>query len=152
MVLEKNNATSFSFQQMCNFYIQVNGKTAKIRESKIIVTAKTISFLPIFYYFYFWLIEWFWKFHFSSTDDFDNCCGSHVTFGDTIPASSFMRQAAGPTFYVKQGLSGRRDVTPPSRVIDFHVASIVNDSLYVELEWTAPGNNYDQGKGKFTFF
>ena len=94
----------------------------------------------------------FENFTFLSTDDFDNCCGSHVTFGDTIPASSFMRQAAGPTFYVKQGLSGRRDVTPPSRVIDFHVASIVNDSLYVELEWTAPGNNYDQGKGKFRFF
>ena len=81
------------------------------------------------------------------SDDSDSCCGSHVTFGDTIPASSFMRQAAGPTFYVKQGLSGRRDVVPPSRVIDFHVSSIVNDSLYVELEWTAPGNNYDQGKG-----
>ena len=70
-----------------------------------------------------------------------------MTFGDTIPASSFMRQAAGPTFYVKQGLSGRRDVVPPSRVIDFHVSQIVNDSLYVALEWTAPGNNYDQGKG-----
>ena len=81
------------------------------------------------------------------TDDSDNCCGSHVSFGDTIPAASFMRQAAGPTFYVKQGLSGRRDVTPPSRVIDFHVVSVVNDSLFVELEWTAPGNDFDQGKG-----
>ena len=59
-----------------------------------------------------------------------------------------MRQAAGPTFYVKQGLSGRRDVAPPSRVIDFHVSSIVNDSLYVELQWSAPGDNYDQGKGE----
>ena len=56
-----------------------------------------------------------------------------------------MRQAAGPTFYVKQGL--RRDVAPPSRVIDFHVSSIVNDSLYVELQWSAPGNDYDQGRG-----
>ena len=71
-----------------------------------------------------------------------------MNFGDTIPASSFMRQAAGPTFYVKQGLSGRRDVAPPSRVIDFHVSSIVNDSLYVELQWSAPGDNYDQGKGE----
>ena len=64
-------------------------------------------------------------------DDSGDCCGSKVNFGDTMPASSFMRQAAGPTFYVKQGLSGRRDVAPPSRVIDFHVSSIVNDSLYV---------------------
>ena len=82
------------------------------------------------------------------TDDFGDCCGSRVNFGDTIPASSFSRQAAGPTFYVKQGLSGRRDVAPPSRVIDFHVSSIVNDSLYVELQWSAPGDDFDQGKGK----
>ena len=82
------------------------------------------------------------------SDDSGDCCGSRVNFGDTIPASSFMRQAAGPTFYVKQGLSGRRDVAPPSRVIDFHVSSIVNDSLYVELQWSAPGDNYDQGKGE----
>ena len=69
-----------------------------------------------------------------------------MTLSDSIPASSFMRQAAGPTFYVKQGL--RRDVAPPSRVIDFHISSIVNDSLYVELQWSAPGNDYDQGRGK----
>ena len=76
-----------------------------------------------------------------------------MTFGDTIPASSFMRQAAGPTFYVKQGLSGRRDVVPPSRVIDFHATQrSFNDSLYVELEWTAPGNNYDQGTGMCTCY
>ena len=81
-------------------------------------------------------------------DDSGDCCGSKVNFGHTIPASSFMRQAAGPTFYVKQGLSGRRDVAPPSRVIDFHVSSIVNDSLYVELQWSAPGDDYDQGKGE----
>ena len=82
------------------------------------------------------------------SDDSGECCRSQVNFGDTVPASSFMRQAAGPTFYVKQGLSGRRDVAPPSRVIDFHVSSIVNDSLYVELQWSAPGDNYDQGKGE----
>ena len=82
------------------------------------------------------------------SDDSGDCCGSRVNFGDTIPASSFMQQAAGPTFYVKQGLSGRRDVAPPSRVIDFHVSSIVNESLYVELQWSAPGDNYDQGKGE----
>ena len=80
------------------------------------------------------------------TDDSEDCCGTAVILSDDpIPASSFMRQAAGPTFYVKQGL--RRDVAPPSRVIDFHVSSIVNDSLYVELQWSAPGNDYDQGRG-----
>ena len=49
------------------------------------------------------------------SDDSGDCCGSRVNFGDTIPASSFMRQAAGPTFYVNQGLSGMRDISPPCR-------------------------------------
>ena len=44
-----------------------------------------------------------------------DCCGSGVNFGDTIPASSFMRQTEGPTFYVNQGLSGMRDMVPPCR-------------------------------------
>ena len=79
------------------------------------------------------------------SDDSEDCCGTAVNLSDSIPASSFMRQAAGSTFYVKQGL--RRDVAPPSRVIDFHVSSIVNDSLYVELQWSAPGNDFDQGRG-----
>jgi hypothetical protein len=85
-------------------------------------------------------------------DDFEDCCGNRVDFGDTIPASSFQRQAAGPAFYVRQGLSGRVDVAPPSRVIDFHVSSVVNDSLYVELEWSAPGDDFDQGKGKMNVY
>ena len=112
---------SFNSSSFCSFE---QGSTLKIK----VKAYKTISLVFL-------------------TDDSDNCCGSHVSFGDTIPAASFMRQAAGPTFYVKQGLSGRRDVTPPSRVIDFHVVSVVNDSLFVELEWTAPGNDFDQGKG-----
>ncbi len=60
-----------------------------------------------------------------------------------------MRKTAGPSFYVRQGLSGRSeiDVAPPSRVTDLHLSSAVNDSLYVELAWTAPGDDFDQGKG-----
>ena len=77
----------------------------------------------------------------------DNCCGSRVRYRETIPASPFHRQTVGPGFYIRQGLSPRTDIAPPSRVLDFHVAKIVQDSLYVQLEWSAPGGDYDQGKG-----
>ena len=71
-----------------------------------------------------------------------------MRYRDTIPASPFHRQIVGPGFYIRQGLSPRTDIAPPSRVLDFHVAKIVQDSLYVQLEWSAPGGDYDQGKGK----
>jgi hypothetical protein len=32
------------------------------------------------------------------------------------------------------------------------VSSVVNDSLYVELEWSAPGDDFDQGKGKMNVY
>ena len=32
-----------------------------------------------------------------------------------------------------------------------NVARIVEDSLYVQLEWTAPGGDYDKGKGEYEF-
>ena len=79
------------------------------------------------------------------------CCGSRVRFRETIPASPFHRQAVGPGFYVKQGLSPRTDVAPPSRIFDFRLARAIEASLYVQLEWSSPGGDYDQGKGKSNF-
>ena len=76
------------------------------------------------------------------------CCGSRVRFRETIPASPFHRQAVGPGFYVKQGLSPRTDIAPPSRIFDFRLARAIEASLYVQLEWSSPGGDYDQGKGK----
>ena len=78
------------------------------------------------------------------------CCGSRVRFRETIPATPFHRQAVGPGFYVKQGLSPRTDIAPPSRIFDFRLARAIEASLYVQLEWSSPGGDYDQGKGKGT--
>ena len=54
----------------------------------------------------------------------------------------------GPAFYVRQGMSARADVSPPSRVIDFQMTGTIEDSLYIRLEWSAPGDDYDRGRGK----
>jgi hypothetical protein len=79
--------------------------------------------------------------------DAAECCGSDFRFGESIPASPFHRQAVGPAVFVAQGLSSRTDVAPPSRVLDLRMKSVTEDSLYVTLEWSAPGDNYDQGRG-----
>ena len=82
-------------------------------------------------------------------DSRSECCGSAQFFGESIPASPFHRQAVGPAIYVKQGLSPRTDVAPPSRILDLRMKSVTEDSLYVTLEWSAPGDNFDQGRGNY---
>lgn len=76
----------------------------------------------------------------------ENCCGSRVEFVETLPTSPFHRQTVGTGFYIKQGISPRTDIAAPSRILDFRVSRIINDSLYVELEWSAPGGDFDKGK------
>ena len=39
-----------------------------------------------------------------------------------------------------------RDVFPPKRITDFRLASTSNSSLFVGLEWTAPGDDYNSGQ------
>ena len=91
-----------------------------------------------------------------------SCCGSRFFASPSAPAAPFSRRAAGAAFYGRQGISGSRasapggatlataarDVYPPSRILDFRVSNFVEGSLFVQLEWTAPGGDYDQGKGK----
>jgi hypothetical protein len=78
----------------------------------------------------------------------ESCCGSRVRFRETIPSSPFHRQSVGPGFYAKQGISPRTDIAPPNRIMDFRLARTIESSLYVQLEWSAPGGDYENGKGK----
>ena len=58
---------------------------------------------------------------------------------------------AGPSFYLFEGVSPPRDLAPPSRVADLRLldtASASEDSLAIQLAWTAPGGDLDQGKGE----
>ena len=83
-----------------------------------------------------------------------DCCGSAVAASAfSIPTRSFERHAAAPSFkvnrgaqfFVRNGEPDRTDVFPPSRVTDLAVAAYVNQSLYVVLEWSAPGGDRDAG-------
>ena len=48
-------------------------------------------------------------------------------------------------------MSARADVSPPSRIIDFKMTGTIDDSLYIQLEWSAPGDDYDRGRGNYCF-
>ena len=83
-----------------------------------------------------------------------SCCGSSMPFSFTVPTTPFTRHALsgsffvqeGSQFYLRQGSPHRNDVYPPSRITDFRLLSYLDNSLYVTLQWTAPGNDYDFGK------
>ena len=42
-----------------------------------------------------------------------------------------------------------RDISPPNKISDFTLESQNDDNLSITLSWTAPGGDYDTGKGKF---
>lgn len=83
-----------------------------------------------------------------------DCAGSSYPLEPSIPLESFNRFSATPSFYVSSGSefyisSGsvqKRDVFPPNRVTDFKLANYFNNSLFVTLSWTAPGDDFTMGK------
>ncbi|XP_077980969.1 calcium-activated chloride channel regulator 1-like [Glandiceps talaboti] len=62
---------------------------------------------------------------------------------------SFNRATSAGTFEVSNydERMMTSDVFPPSRVIDLQVVSVSNNDKTVTLQWTAPGGDYDQGRG-----
>jgi len=81
------------------------------------------------------------------------CCGSRIAFGNaTAPTGAFHRLVAGPAFYLSRGVPLTADLSPPNRVLDLRLTAAHNDSLTVDLAWTAPGGDFDFGKGEMRIF
>ena len=41
-----------------------------------------------------------------------------------------------------------KDISPPSRIIDFTLLNQEDESLTLHLAWTAPGGDFDYEKGR----
>ena len=81
------------------------------------------------------------------------CCGSTIDFGNkTSPTGAFTRITSGPAFYVSAGYSLTRDISPPTRIPDFSLLEQDLSSLSISLAWSAPGGDYDTGKGDLNIF
>ena len=71
----------------------------------------------------------------------------------SIPLESFRRFTTAPSFYNPHGSEyyissssvKKRDVFPPNRVTDFSLTNYFNNSLFVTLSWTAPGDDFTLG-------
>lgn len=78
-----------------------------------------------------------------------NCCGSVIPSSLTYDSGSFKRITTYQSFYVGSQHAGMD--YPPRSIMDLRVDKIEilrnNIKCYV-LKWTAPGDNYDAGKGK----
>ncbi|EEC07637.1 calcium activated chlorine channel, putative [Ixodes scapularis] len=81
-------------------------------------------------------------------DDLDSrCCGSEFPTTGSRPSGSFTRNVQyGSFFVISQKPPG--DIYPPSRIVDLKVLNVEADTMRVTLRWTAPGNDFDQGKAK----
>ena len=79
--------------------------------------------------------------------DVPTCCGSSIPHIATIPTGSFSRTIAGSSFEVKEGVPFGEDPYPPGRVTDLRVDRVVDSTSEVKLSWTAPGGDFDKGKG-----
>ena len=84
------------------------------------------------------------------------CCGTRYPTIATIPTPPFKRQVMGPSFYmsqgaqffIKDGIPEMRDIFPPVRITDLHVARQIENQNEVQLSWTAPGGDFAAGKAE----
>lgn len=88
------------------------------------------------------------RFVFSCIDE-PVCCGTSVPHIATIPTGSFSRIIVGPSFEISEAVPLKEDPYPPGRITDLRVERVVDSLSEVKLSWTAPGGDYDKGKGEF---
>jgi hypothetical protein len=91
-----------------------------------------------------------------------DCCGSSLPTSPVVPLESFRRFSTAPAFYYAPsawsvggnrtgGQTQQRDLFPPNRISDFRLANYFNNSLFVTLAWTAPGDNLTGGGPTFRY-
>ncbi len=93
------------------------------------------------------------------------CCGSSLPVAPAIPLESFRRFSMSASFSYnpfassspageqnRTGLAAqKRDLFPPSRISDFRLANYFNNSLFVTLAWSAPGDDLTGGGPAFRY-
>lgn len=77
--------------------------------------------------------------------EYPSCCGSRVSDSYSQKTSRFTRINHYGSFFVTLP-KPERDVLPPSRITDLRVVSTDNRRMAVTFNWTAPGDDFDEGQ------
>ncbi|KAL3222904.1 hypothetical protein MRX96_049910, partial [Rhipicephalus microplus] len=77
--------------------------------------------------------------------EYPSCCGSRVPDSYSQKTSRFTRINHYGSFFVTVP-KPERDVLPPSRITDLRVVSTDNRRMAVTFNWTAPGDDFDEGQ------
>lgn len=77
--------------------------------------------------------------------EYPSCCGSRVSDSYSQKTSRFTRINHYGSFFVTVP-KPERDVLPPSRITDLRVVSTDNRRMAVTFNWTAPGDDFDEGQ------
>ncbi|KAK8775611.1 hypothetical protein V5799_031044, partial [Amblyomma americanum] len=77
--------------------------------------------------------------------EYPSCCGSRVSDSYSQKTSRFTRINHYGSFFVTVPKADR-DVLPPSRITDLRVVSTDNRRMAVTFNWTAPGDDFDEGQ------
>ena len=72
------------------------------------------------------------------------CCSSYIQYDHLQRLPAFQREV---THGILEVVSRKpsHDIVPPNRVLDLR-ATVNDSSRQVQLQWTAPGDDYDVGK------
>ncbi|KAH7938036.1 hypothetical protein HPB49_019389 [Dermacentor silvarum] len=77
--------------------------------------------------------------------EYPSCCGSRVPDSYSQKTSRFTRINHYGSFFVTVPKPDR-DVLPPSRITDLRVVATDNRRMAVTFNWTAPGDDFDEGQ------
>uniref|UniRef100_A0A147BHD2 Putative calcium activated chlorine channel n=1 Tax=Ixodes ricinus TaxID=34613 RepID=A0A147BHD2_IXORI len=77
--------------------------------------------------------------------EYPSCCGSRVSDSYSQKTNRFTRTDHYGSFFVTTEKASK-DVLPPSRITDLRVVSTDNLRMAVTFNWTAPGDDFDEGQ------
>ena len=75
-----------------------------------------------------------------------DCCGSSVPSSSTTSLSASHQLTAATSFYLES--HSEVDTAPPNRISDLRVSREAADTNVITLRWTAPGGDWNYGRGE----
>ena len=80
------------------------------------------------------------------SSELQSCCGSEMRMEREQDIGQFARFITAPSVFIGESNPLSLDLAPPSRVSDLRVLATNTSSLVLSLQWSAPGDDLDNGQ------